>query len=191
QSYVLSQPDPLMVDIEAPLSVQINEMATIEAVTNIDRDSIVLISWSVNELAVCDPCDDLRLTFQGDVPSTISVTITDINGCTASAQVFLNVVFERRVYIPNAFSPNNDGINDLFMIYGTETVDEVEVLMVFDRWGEKVFERLNFPVSDQIYGWDGTFNNEKLNPAVFIYFARVRFVDGVTEEFIGEVLLVD
>nr|MBS0038157.1 gliding motility-associated C-terminal domain-containing protein [Saprospiraceae bacterium] len=75
------------------------------------------------------------------------------------------------MYFPNAFSPNRDGINDVFK---PEFPPEVEILsfkmQVFDRWGTKVFE-----TSDPEIGWEGTFENEAMDPAVFAWIAEVEF----------------
>ena len=104
---------------------------------------------------------------------------------------YLTVNTTKEVYIPNAFSPNEDGYNELFMIYGnTAQIEQVNTFQIYDRWGELVFLAKNFMPNDPAFGWDGRFNNKKLNPAVFVYFAEIEFIDGNTIMFEGDVTLV-
>ncbi|MCB0814863.1 MAG: gliding motility-associated C-terminal domain-containing protein, partial [Flavobacteriales bacterium] len=78
---------------------------------------------------------------------------------------------EPDIFVPNAFTPNGDGSNDLLFVRG-RFITELD-FQVFDRWGEKVFE-----TSDQNVGWDGTFRGKPVDPAVFVYHLTVRCEDG-------------
>ena len=88
-----------------------------------------------------------------------------------------------QIFIPNAFSPNNDGNNDVFEIYGAGV--KSVILQVFNRWGEKVFES-----SDQFHGWDGTYKGILQDPGVFVYHAQINFLDNTQIEKSGSVTLV-
>lgn len=118
------------------------------------------------------------------------LVVTDENGCRASDEILLSILKDRGIYIPNAFSPNGDGINDVFHVFAGNNVAQVLEFKVFNRWGGMVFDNANFPPNDPAYGWDGTFRNKIMNPAVFAYKARVEYVDGVVEEFYGDVTLI-
>ena len=74
------------------------------------------------------------------------------------------------LFIPNAFTPNGDNVNDEFMARGENISDFL--LIIYDRWGEKVFESTNF---DE--GWDGTFKGKPLSSAVFAYYLKATFLD--------------
>jgi gliding motility-associated-like protein len=72
---------------------------------------------------------------------------------------------DKYVYLPNAFTPNGDGVNDVLLV---RTSDKVQIyLAVFERWGEKVFE-----TSDKNIGWDGKVNGKDADPAVFDYYLK-------------------
>jgi gliding motility-associated-like protein len=116
--------------------------------------------------------------------------VTDETGCIATDSVRIAVIKNRPVYIPNAFSPNNDGPNDLFTVYAGPAVESVQSLRVFDRWGNLVFERGEFAPNDESMGWDGRFDGRLMNGGVFVYFAEVRFIDGLVVNFKGDVTLV-
>ena len=96
------------------------------------------------------------------------VQLTDSNGCRKSDSVIVFVVHtpckEATIYVPNAFTPNADENNILFVRgYGVNNL----VFSVYDRWGQKVFE-----TRDQSRGWNGTFNGKKLDSAVFGYYVE-------------------
>ena len=131
--------------------------------------------------------------FLNIIPSETTVytlIATDENGCQVEDLVTIFVNRERQVYIPNGFSPNDDGQNDRFSIYSGPDVVEIQSLRVFDRWGEMVYEVTNTMANDEPNGWDGTFRGQDLNSGVYIYVAEIRFVDGITEVFKGDVTLL-
>ncbi len=112
------------------------------------------------------------------------------NFCTATDRIRIGVDRTRRVYIPNAFSPNDDGSNDVFMIYGRTGVAEVQYLRIFNRHGSLVYAAENFMPDDPSVGWTGHFQGKRLSAGVYVYAAKIEFVDGASEVFGGEVLLV-
>jgi gliding motility-associated-like protein len=116
------------------------------------------------------------------------VTITDLNGCTAQAGVSLEVSKDRHVWAPNIFSPNGDGKNDFFTIYG-KGVAHIRHLRVFDRWGNQVFLAEEIPANVDAAGWDGTFRGNLLTPAVFVWVAEVFFLDGERRTLSGDVTI--
>ena len=75
------------------------------------------------------------------------------------------------VYVPNVFSPNGDGFNDILMVRG-KAVAEMQFI-IYDRWGEKVFE-----TNDINSGWDGTYKGEPMNLAVFVYILTGKYKNG-------------
>ena len=119
-----------------------------------------------------------------------TVSITNEENCTATDSLQINVLKTRPVHIPNVFSPNGDGVNDRFMLFGGFAAREVRSLRVFSRWGELVYESRNMPLNDERFGWDGTFNGQPLAPGVFAFFAEVEFLDSEILIFEGDVTLV-
>ncbi len=97
---------------------------------------------------------------------------------------------DRPVYIPNAFSPNDDGINDLLTVFGGKNAVKVHSFLVFNRWGETVFEHYNFSPNDPSIGWDGRHRGQFLNPGVFTWIAEIEFLDGSVELYEGAVNLI-
>ncbi|MCB0768885.1 MAG: gliding motility-associated C-terminal domain-containing protein [Flavobacteriales bacterium] len=120
--------------------------------------------------------DPISRTPTATVNSTTTFTVTVSDGiCTREASVTVEVrellCEDPDIFVPNTFTPNGDGNNDVLLVRG-RSISELE-FMVFDRWGEKVFETY-----DQSRGWDGTFQGIPVDPAVFVYHLTVYCVDG-------------
>ena len=92
---------------------------------------------------------------------------------------------------PNAFSPNGDGANDYFTVYGGIDVEEVVNFQIFNRWGGLVFSNKNFQPNDDLIGWDGFFKGKNVNTGVYVYTADILFKDGITERFSGNISVTE
>ena len=105
----------------------------------------------------------------------------------ATAKVTVNVLEfvcgDIYVFVPNAFRPNGDGVNDLVYVRG-QNISEIQ-FKIFDRWGEMVFE-----TNDQSIGWDGTFRGKPLDPDVYVYHLQVLCVDGQENLIKGNITLL-
>lgn len=117
------------------------------------------------------------------VNTTYVVAITDAAGCTSYRQVTITILHDNDIFIPNSFSPNNDGANDLFMVRGNNIYGLR--LTVFDRWGEKIYE-----TTSTSGGWDGTYKGKELDPAVFTWVATINYNDKKSVTKSGTVTLV-
>jgi gliding motility-associated-like protein len=94
------------------------------------------------------------------------------------------------VYVPNAFSPNGDNINDVFTLYPGPQVLNIKSFLVFDRWGETVYRYESAAPGEPAMGWDGTHRGRLMNPAVFTWFAEIELVNGAVKILQGDVNLV-
>ncbi len=182
--YFLTSPNKIVLQlpnsIEAPMcdSVQLEASSTTSPLT---------WSWSPPDFLSCTDCPvPIASPF---TTMTYFVMVTDSNGCKALDSIVVKVDFNGKAYIPNAFSPNSDGINDVFYVLG-KCVEEVRVLRIFDRWGEMVFEKSNTPPNDPLYGWDGKFRGKDMNSDVFVYYIIVALPDGTTVEMKGDLTLL-
>lgn len=117
------------------------------------------------------------------------VKITDQDGCMSFDTVQIRVNTKRPVYFPNVFSPEKDFPNDYFTGYAGPAVEQFTLLRIYDRWGELIFERNDFPLNEPSLGWDGTYRGDKVI-GVFTWYALVRFVDQVELEYEGNVTVV-
>ncbi|GIV35553.1 MAG: hypothetical protein KatS3mg031_3088 [Chitinophagales bacterium] len=119
------------------------------------------------------------------------LTITISGGCVALAYTTVLVDRGPAYYVPNAFSPNDDGFNDELLVFRWPgLVKEVESFRVFDRWGGLVFENYNFPPATAGHGWDGRKDGRRMHPGVYVWMAELRLVDDSTVLLKREVVLV-
>jgi gliding motility-associated-like protein len=97
---------------------------------------------------------------------------------------------ETDIFIPTIFTPNDDGINDQLWVSGGRDVNRILLYQVYDRWGNVVFEAKDVLPNDQSISWDGTFENEKMNPGVFAVRVIAEMRDGRQVIVFGDVTLM-
>ena len=118
------------------------------------------------------------------------LTVTSPIGCVAKDTLNIRIFCGENLWVPNAFTPNNNGLNDVFYPqapgYGI-----VRLMTIYDRWGEVVFKQEDFPLNDSNYGWDGTYKGDKIaGPDVYTYVIHFICVSGESFEFIGKVTVL-
>ena len=187
--FSLTMPTAVEVSLGGDLSISLGETIQIQALLNIPSQNIEVIEWSSNIDSDCNDC--LIQTLMPSGTDTITIYVLDDNGCEFTDQIIVRVDTEQGIYIPNAFSPNGDGINDVFTLYSSSAFRPIiRELHIYDRWGTEVFERYDFPPNEDQFGWNGDFRDEPHNSGVFVYHATVEFIDGTTASFKGDVSLV-
>lgn len=169
----LGMPNDLFLDLgdSAQLNLQIA----------VDYDAIV---WSPADGLSCDNCPDPFV--KPSVTTEYHVRLIALNGCEVEGTVMVYVSEKLKIYWPNAFSPNGDGINDRFYPFGGPDVSEVKRLQVFDRYGALIFEEYEFRPNDESFGWTGDGHGS----GVYVFYAMVEFVNGREELFKGEIELI-
>jgi gliding motility-associated-like protein len=125
---------------------------------------------------------------QAIVNQSTIFTLTATDGiCVKSDTVLVNtygfICEDSYIYIPNAFTPNNDSENDVLYVRGQ--LIESMIFRVFDRWGEMVFES-----TDRNYGWDGTFRGKLMDPDVYDYYLQAVCIDGGEAIIKGNITLI-
>lgn len=184
----INQPPPILVNAGNDQTIDLGYTADLNG-TVTPLNLPVTLAWEpANSIQGCTDCKNT--TAFPLVTTTYYLTATDENGCTGIDSVTIFVNLYRPVYIPNVFSPNGDGLNDYFTVYGGKAAKTIKALKVFDRWGDNVFDGRDLPLNDEPLGWDGVFRGKEMNPGVFAYLAQVEFVDGVVVLFEGDVTIL-
>ena len=123
------------------------------------------LKWSPKDLIDCDTCNTIY--FKSDSSFTLHlITFDSIQGCYLNKKIYFltqSNCLKDLVYIPNIFSPNNDGVNDKFLVY-TQYPEYFKSMTIYDRWGELIFSSKN--IND---GWDGLFNGKLMDNGIFVY----------------------
>ncbi len=108
---------------------------------------------------------------------TYQLTVTNAAGCSASDSVSVTILCaESKVYIPNIFTPDNDGLNDFFAIKG-QGIRIVHYLRIYNRFGQVIFEKKDFKIDDPAGSWNGQLKGIKVPPGTYIYMAEMSCTD--------------
>ena len=180
--------EPLEIVLPAEVQANQNEPFLLTASTSIPTENLEIVQWSPADQVSCDSCLQTRALNIEDQRFTLFVAAD--NGCSASASIWVRKIPLPAVYIPTAFSPNGDGVNDVFIPLANEEVVSIDYLLIADRWGETVFQAEDLAINDPTTGWDGNFRGQTAPPAVYVYFMQVRLQDGSVQELKGGLTLV-
>ena len=129
--------------------------------------NIYSYQWQPANTLSCDTC--YNPTAYNYSTTTYTVTVSTDFGCKTSDDVTIYLFCdESQIFIPNTFTPNNDGQNDVFYPRGSG-VSNIKAFRIYNRWGELLFERTNIKINDKSNAWDGTFNGGNSRPDVYVY----------------------
>ncbi len=148
----------------------------------------VNLKWTPSISVSCDTCDNVWL----NPIETTSYTVSGKGpeGCTEKARVTVRVASNRKVFVPNVFTPDGDGNNDHFYPFTARNVKKINYFRVFSRWGDLVFENKDFQPNEQMAGWDGKHKGVGLPPDVYIYVMELELKNGIVEIYKGDVTLM-
>ena len=180
-------------DIELPAltEIEFGESHTFQPIFSINENQITSFDWIPNDGFDCTNCPNPTTT--PSFSNTYALTVTNSIGCTATANTQINLLNgpASSVYLPNVFSPNNDGINDILSVYGSPSIATVNALEVYDRWGNQLFAQRDFLPNNPSIGWDGRIHNgEFALPATYLIKVTVTFFDGQQLDFFKDVFLI-
>ena len=139
-------------------------------------DGGISYSWTPVATLSCNTCANPIAT--PSVTTTYTIVASDINGCTITSELTIIVkppcMDETDLFVPNVFSPNNDGINDILYLEGNGLTNIY--LAIYDRWGNLIFESF-----DQAQGWDGMNKGNKMENGVYVYYLKAICIRSATE----------
>jgi len=170
-------------------TVLLGETLTLEAKTNILAwDTLI---WRALPDPKCPGC--LKQTWRPARDQRFEVILLDTLGCRAAATVVVYVKRDINIFVPNIFSPNGDGQHDIFKIGVSKNLEDASLdeLRIYDRWGNQVYGWKE-PIPIALWpGWDGRFGEGALvQPAVFVYYMKIRLPSGETFERSGDVTVL-
>ena len=150
--------------------------------------NIISYSWTPPTNLDCNNCPTPFATPRTTTEYTVQVQ--DNYGCTNNGDVTVRVVCdENNYFIPNTFSPNGDGSNDIFYPRG-KGLFRIKSFRVYNRWGELVFEKKEFQANDPLSGWNGTYKGKNPVQGVYIYQAEVYCNNDELVRLAGNVTLI-
>ncbi len=187
-SITIRQPDPVEVILPEVIEIDLGDTINLDPEV-ISALNINSYDWTNGNSLSCSNC--LNPAAFPSNSTNYRLLVTDANGCTASGTVRVQVNKRRYVFIPDAFTPNGDGLNDIFSIFTGKGVAEIESFRIYNRWGALLYQQdFIAPELSAETGWDGRFNGEMMDMGIFIYTASIRFQDGTVLLYRGEVTLI-
>ncbi len=180
--FTLTQPDVLEVSV-SPDSTNIVQGEQVELVSTVTGGTTPYsYLWVPSTALDCDTCATVTSTPQ-DSLTAYTLTVTDTNGCVDTARAVIRVTNEFLITVPSGFTPDGDGNNDFLRPLSNEPIDFT--LMIFNRWGEKIYQ------GDGMPGWDGTYKYERQPIATYVYVIEyTRLLNGDTGYLTGSFTLL-
>jgi gliding motility-associated-like protein len=174
------------VDLGPDLVLSTGSMQPFSPVTQ--NGPIVLWQWSPADNLSCTTCANPAAEVKKNI--TYHATVTNEYGCTAMDSVSIKTFcLGSQVFIPNAFTPDGDGVNDILMVRG-KGIALVRSFKIFSRWGELVFEKKNFQPNDPAFGWDGKIRGVTGPAEVYVYTAEVVCENNLINTYKGNTTLL-
>jgi gliding motility-associated-like protein len=169
--------DLVVDDVYSP-EVTLSQMSNVDGTTQLivlAPNTIYDLTWSPESTLSCNDClDPIALPL---VTTTYSLAYFYGDGCNDSRQITVEVK-ENVTVLPNIFSPNGDGSNDVFKIALTPDIKQIKQFLIFDRWGSKVFSQSNIVDDSVNFGWNGSFNGNVVLPGVYVYYYEIEYLNG-------------
>lgn len=179
---------PAPLEVQLPAQVEVNLGESIVLRPALSRTGGAQYRWSPAEGLSCPDCATPVASPSASQAYTLEVR--DEYGCSAQASVELVVKPRLRAYVPSAFSPNGDGVNDRLGLFAGPEVRVVHWFRVYNRWGGLVYEQKNFAPNLPGAGWDGEVNGTPAPAGTYVWAAEVEQLGGRAGRLEGEVVLV-
>jgi len=193
-TFSLTQPNPLTVELPDVIEIELGDTMTQLLPTVINDFPLDSILWTPIASGLSNDTILNPFVRNSTDDQSFKLRLVDINGCMGMDDVFIKIDRNRNIYIPNVFSPNRDGYNDNFGVFGCLGVSRVVSAQVYDRWGELVADIDDqLPECESVNGtviWDGTFRGKPAPDGVYVYMIDIEFLDGKRLVYRGDVTVL-
>jgi len=186
---IIEPTNPYTVDAGPDQEIFIGETADLTGVSDILPVEIFSQDWDSMGVILCQDCP--ASVVRPLTTTTYIFTVTSLTGCVVEDQVTIFVLEKGKFFVPNIFTPDGDGINDVLPFFSSPGISKVLKWIIFDRWGDAVFGKTDFDPALQAVSWDGTSQgSENLNPGVFTYVLEIELLNGNREVHHGSITLL-
>lgn len=185
QEIILTNPPKLTIKLNQDTTLFLGQSYNLQPQTTISSN--IYYEWSPSPFLSCLDCANPIVTPNQDL--TLNLRVSNENGCDAIAEQTIKVIQKRPIYIPSGFSPNGDGMNDLFEIHIGKTIKKVQTLSIFNRWGQLIHQSES-SVNQQSLTWDGTFKGQPVESGTYLYIAQIEMEDQTIELYKGDFFIL-
>jgi len=190
RDFVLEPPHQPSLYLKGDTIVYCGDTISLQIQTDISNISIADISWFSGKTLI-DTSGTFIKVVSPTSSTSYSVRIKDLNGCEIETRIDIKVDNGVAYFAPNAFTPNYDGINDVFSISFNEEVDRILTFRVFDRWGALMIEQKDMDPKSNSFGWNGSHRSQTMVPGVYVWMAEYKDCKGNIVVINGDVTLIN
>jgi gliding motility-associated-like protein len=188
-------------DSTITLQLQVNQMelSVTPSLTIIRGDSVKIAGvvvpagtydyrWDPPTAVGCESCGETWV--KPSLSTNYTLYASDMDEACLKKDMVKVTVKPCEVYVPQAFSPNQDGKNEVLLVFASHCIKAIQKMTIYNRWGMVVYQRENFSGSDQSGGWDGTYKGAPGDPGIYPYKIRAELASGKVSDFQGTISLV-
>jgi len=168
------------------IDVYRGEPTTLQPINSGDKATTIV--WTPPQGLSCTGC--LTPVLTTNVNGLFKIVGTTALFCKDSATLQVNAYYRSHIALPNAFSPNGDGLNDVFYVIAGKDVKQVKQFQVFNRWGQKMFEKTNGKTNDINFGWNGYYNGQLVAQGTYVYQIVIELLSGELEIHKGNISVI-
>lgn len=181
----------LKFDLDIPTETTIRLGDSIQITALAHSTEPLLWKWTPNSFLSCDTCSAIWITPKKSI--VYKIEVTDKNKqCKEQRDFKVYVNKQCNIFIPTAFSPNDDSFNDVFKVYFGNCIKQIKRYAIFNRWGNLMIskENPNLDNGKEVNLWDGLMNGQLANIGIYAYFLEIEYWDGEVEVLKGDVTVM-
>ena len=189
ETYVTLNIQSADLNVSMGSDVTIERGDSVKLTPSVSSSKNIVLTWRPASLVPCKSCLDPIVA-----PKTTTVFELEardtVSGCIRSDDIVVNVKTCVGVFIPNTFSPNDDGKNDFFTVFTSPCVKQVRLMSIYNRWGSVMFTKTNFEPNDEKIGWDGSRNGKPVPVDIYAFYIELEQKDGSIQKYRGDLSVV-
>jgi gliding motility-associated-like protein len=181
---LVAEPPEWFIRMDSVLDIRLGDSVLLAPDTDLPDALLQKVLWEPADFLRCPACRETYAYPPAD--QLYELTVIDSFGCEKQVRVRIRVEAGGVVFVPDAFTPNGDGINDVFTVFSDGQALLIRYMAIFDRWGSQVFEAKELSL-DGRSGWDGSIQGKLATQGVFLYRVEVLLRSGKLMVLAGEV----
>ncbi|MCB9311055.1 MAG: gliding motility-associated C-terminal domain-containing protein [Lewinellaceae bacterium] len=183
----ISEPQPFEIDLPNELQIAFNESIGLSFTSN--YTDIESVEWVNGRGEIISR--DFSFDYNSLESDVITLVATSSKGCESRAKITISVDNELKLYFPNIFTPNGDGINDKFIVWKNKIPAVLDEMCIYDRMGNIVYNEKNIDFNDPDSGWDGYFRGQKVESGTYVYICKFTDYKGLQNTVKGDITVLD
>ncbi|MDZ7878991.1 MAG: gliding motility-associated C-terminal domain-containing protein [Saprospiraceae bacterium] len=190
-SLVTTHLEVIKFDLNLPNDTTINLGDSVRLSVSTSAVLSTSFKWTPANTVRCDTCPTTWAKPNGTTQYQVEVFEKDAK-CRQIGRVLVRTKTACSFYIPTAFSPNGDNMNDVLMLHPSACVKRIKRFAIFNRWGDLLVSKNDMAIlpNQALEMWDGTFNRRLLDNATFVYVVEAEYINGESEILGGDVILI-